>query len=41
MDNNQEELIALLFGESPPEKWRENPEFCLYLSELGNMNVDR
>jgi len=41
MDNNQEELITLLFGDSPPEKWRENPEFCLYLSELGNMNVER
>ena len=35
-DSAQEELVGLIFGESPPEGWKDLPEFQLYLSELGN-----
>jgi len=41
MEQDQEELVALIFGDNPPENWKENPEFALYLSELGSYNVDR
>jgi len=41
MEQDQEELVNLIFGENPPENWKENPEFALYLSELGSHNVDR
>jgi len=41
MDADQEELVSLIFGSNPPENWRENPEFCLYLSEIGGFSVDR
>ena len=35
-DSAQEELVGLIFGENPPEGWKDLPEFQLYLSELGN-----
>ena len=38
-DSAQEELVGLIFGENPPEGWKDLPEFKLYLSELGNYNV--
>jgi len=41
MAQDQEELVALIFGDNPPENWKDNPEFALYLSELGSYNVDR
>jgi len=41
MEQDQEELVNLIFGDNPPENWKENPEFALYLSELGSHNVDR
>jgi len=41
MEQDQEELVTLIFGDNPPENWKENPEFALYLSELGSHNVDR
>ena len=32
----------MIFGDlEPPENWRENPEFCLYLSEIGGYSADR
>ena len=31
----------MIFGDNPPENWRENPEFSLYLAEMGNMGVER
>ena len=39
-DSAQEELVGLIFGESPPEGWKDLPEFQLYLSELGNCEED-
>ena len=41
MSHDQEELVSLIFGDNVPDNWRENPEFSLYLSELGNMSVER
>jgi len=41
MEQDQEELVTLIFGDNPPENWRENPEFALYLSELGSHSVER
>jgi len=41
MAQDQEELVALIFGDNPPENWKDNPEFAIYLSELGSYNVDR
>ena len=41
MSHDQEELVSLIFGDNVPDNWRENPELCLYLSELGNMSVER
>ena len=41
METDQEELVTMIFGDSPPENWRENPEFCLYLSEIGGLSADR
>ena len=41
MEQDQEDLVTMIFGDNPPENWRENPEFCLYLSEIGNLSVDR
>ena len=41
MEQDQDDLVAMIFGDSPPDNWRDNPEFCLYLSELGGMTVDR
>ena len=38
MEADQEEL-PMIFGDNPPENWRENPEFTLYLAEMGNMGV--
>ena len=31
MEADQEELVSMIFGDDPPENWRENPEFQLYL----------
>eukprot|EP00088_Acartia_fossae_P002220 TRINITY_DN10883_c0_g1_i1.p1 TRINITY_DN10883_c0_g1~~TRINITY_DN10883_c0_g1_i1.p1 ORF type:complete len:655 (+),score=138.28 TRINITY_DN10883_c0_g1_i1:26-1990(+) len=36
-----EEVVRLVFGDHPPDDWRENPEFMQYLSELGNLGADR
>ena len=41
MEADQEELVTMIFGDNPPENWRENPEFNLYLTEMGNMGVER
>ena len=41
MEADQEELVTMIFGDNPPENWRENPEFNLYLAEMGNMGVER
>ena len=41
MEQDQDDLVTMIFGDSPPDNWRDNPEFCLYLSELGGMTVDR
>ena len=41
MEADQEELVSMIFGDNPPENWRENPEFNLYLAEMGNMGVER
>ena len=42
MSGDQEELVSMIFGDQePPENWRENPEFCLYLSEIGGFSADR
>ena len=41
MEADQEELVSMIFGDNPPENWRENPEFSLYLAEMGNMGVER
>ena len=42
MSGDQEELVTMIFGDlEPPENWRENPEFCLYLSEIGGYSADR
>ena len=39
---DQEELVSLLYeGCSPPPGWREDPEFLLYLSELGSCGAAR
>ena len=40
-DSAQEELVGLIFGENPPEGWKDLPEFQLYLSELGNYIEER
>jgi hypothetical protein len=37
MELDQEELVKLIFGSDEPENWKENPDFLLYLSELGNI----
>lgn len=39
----QEELVSLIFGPDcePPPDWRDNPEFAIYLAELGNLGPDR
>ena len=36
-DSAQEELVGLIFGENPPDGWRDMPEFQIYLSELGQL----
>lgn len=41
MEADQEELVSMIFGDNPPENWRENPEFNLYLAEMGNLGVER
>jgi hypothetical protein len=41
MEQDQEELIGLIFGDDPPDNWKDNPEFALYLSELGGYSVER
>lgn len=41
MDAEQEEVVNLIFGGHPPENWQDNPEFSLYLAELGNIGPDR
>ena len=42
MSGDQEELVSMIFGDlEPPENWRKNPEFCLYLSEIGGHSADR
>ena len=40
-DSAQEELVGLIFGENPPEGWKDLPEFQLYLSELGNNKEEK
>jgi len=40
-DSAQEELVGLIFGENPPEGWKDLPEFQLYLSELGQLTPER
>ena len=37
MELDQEELVKLIFGAEEPDNWKENPDFLLYLSELGNI----
>ncbi len=37
MELDQEELVKLIFGEEEQENWKDNPDFLLYLSELGNI----
>ena len=37
-DSAQEELVSLIFGENPPDGWRDMPEFQIYLSELGQLS---
>jgi hypothetical protein len=37
MELDQEELVKLIFGDEEPENWKDNPDFLLYLSELGNI----
>jgi len=37
----EEEVVKLLFGDHPPQNWRENEEFLFYLTELGNLGADR
>ena len=32
MEQDQEDLVTMIFGDSPPDNWRDNPEFCFYLS---------
>ena len=34
---DEEEVVKLLFGDHPPQNWRENEEFLFYLTELGNL----
>jgi len=42
MDSQEaEDVVRLVFGDHPPENWRENPEFVQYLTELGNLGADR
>ena len=41
MEQDQDELVAMIFGDHPPENWRDNPEFRVYLAEMGAMSVDR
>ena len=36
---DEEEVVKLLFGDAPPSDWRDNPEFMLYLNELGNLGI--
>jgi len=41
---DQEDLVSLIFGESSsgaPSDWREDPDFMLYLQELGTMTPQR
>ena len=38
---DQEELVAMVFGDHPPEGWREDPDFRIYLDELGGLTPDR
>ena len=38
-DSAQEELVGLIFGENPPDGWRDMPEFQIYLSELGQLRM--
>jgi len=40
-DSAQEELVGLIFGENPPDGWRDMPEFQIYLSELGQLTPER
>jgi len=37
----EDETVKLIFGDHPPEDWRENEEFLLYMSELGSLGADR
>jgi hypothetical protein len=37
MELDQEELVKLIFGDEEPENWKDNSDFLLYLSELGNI----
>ena len=30
-------MVKLIFGGEEPENWQDNPDFLLYLSELGNI----
>jgi len=41
MDYDQDDLVSLIFGEHPPENWKDNPEFTHYLAELGSCSTDR
>ena len=41
MELDQEELVKLIFGAEEPDNWKENPDFLLYLSELGNIGENR
>lgn len=41
MDIETENVINLVFPESIPESWKENPEFYQYLSKLGSFDVDQ
>jgi len=33
--------VGLIFGENPPDGWRDMPEFQIYLSELGQLTPER
>ncbi|GLH07420.1 Conserved oligomeric Golgi complex subunit 8 [Gryllus bimaculatus] len=41
MEVETENVLKLLFPNSVPESWKENPDFALYLSKLGSYGVEQ